>query len=46
MIYWRREGRKNEAFPEEPGKMGYIERWVKDGIYTAMGEGWNTYSDG
>jgi len=26
--------------------MGYIQRWVRDGIYTAMGERWDIYSDG
>jgi hypothetical protein len=25
-INWKPEGRKNEAVPEEPGKMGYIQR--------------------
>jgi len=38
MINWKSEGRKKEAVPEKPGKMGYIQRWVRDGIYTAMGE--------
>jgi hypothetical protein len=37
---------KNEALPEEPGKMGYIEGWVRDGICTAIGERWDIYSDG
>jgi len=37
---------KNEADPEKPGKMGYMQRWVRDGIYTAMGERWDIYSDG
>ena len=26
-------------------EMGYIQRWVRDGIYTAMGERWDIYSD-
>jgi len=26
--------------------MGYLQRWVRDGIYTAMGERWDIYSDG
>jgi len=38
MINWKPEGKKNEAVPNELGKMGYIQRWVRDGIYTAMGE--------
>ena len=25
-------------------KMGYIERWVGDGIYTAMGVMWDIYT--
>jgi hypothetical protein len=25
MINWKPERRKNEALPEEPGKMGYIQ---------------------
>jgi len=37
---------KHEAFSEEPGKMGYIERWVRDRIYRAMGERWDIYSNG
>jgi len=38
MINWKPEGRKNEAVHEELGKMGYIQRWVRDGIYRVMGE--------
>ena len=30
MINWKSEGRKKEAVPEKPGKMGYIQRWVKE----------------
>ena len=25
-----KEEKKNEAVPEEPGKMGYIQPWVKE----------------
>jgi len=30
VIDWKTEGRKNEAIPEEPGKMGYVQRWVRE----------------
>ena len=46
MIDWNLEGRKNEAVSEEPGKMGYVQQWVRDGIYRAMGERWDIYRDG
>jgi len=26
--------------------MEYIQRWVRDGIYTAMGKRWDIYRDG
>jgi hypothetical protein len=26
MIYWKPEGRKNEAVPDEPGKMEYMQQ--------------------
>ena len=30
MINWRPEGRKkNEAVPEKPGKIGYIQRYIQ-----------------
>jgi len=35
------KGEKNEAVHEEHGKMGYIERWVRDGIYRAMSDRWD-----
>jgi len=38
--------KRKVSFPEESGKMGYLERWVGDGIYTVIGEGWDIYSDG
>ena len=38
MINWKPEGRKNEAVPDELGKMGYVERLVR--------ERWDIYSDG
>ena len=29
-IHWKPEGRKNEAFPGEPGKMEYIQPLMKE----------------
>ena len=28
MVNWKPEGRKNRSFPEEPGKMGYVQAWA------------------
>jgi len=30
MINWKPERRKKRGLPEEPGKMGYIQLWVKE----------------
>jgi hypothetical protein len=40
MIYWKPEGREKRGRPQGPGKMGYIQRWVKGN------RGWDIYGDG
>jgi hypothetical protein len=37
------KGGKNEVVPEELGKMGYIQQWVKGGRYTAVSGRWDIY---